>query len=105
MRADGLADLDAPLERQRLFAAADLSGVQLQAIEERNRVVPPVNAVRKDLESVGVLVQPVGQIIQIIAAADFPYHGACTGLALYLEAQPRSTDLSLLRGSMPSRYT
>ena len=88
MRADGLADLDAPLERHHLFAAADLPGVQLQTIEERNRVVPPVNAVRKDLEPVGVLVQPVGQIIKIIAAADFPYHGACTGLALYLKAQP-----------------
>ena len=88
MRADGLADLDAPLEHHHLFAAADLPCVQLQTIEERNRVVPPVNAVRKDLEPVSVLVQPVGQIVQIIAAADFPYHGACADLALYLEAQP-----------------
>ena len=93
MRADGLADLDAPLERHHLFAAADLSGVQFQAIEERNRVVPPVNAVRKDFEPVGVLIQSIRQIVQIIVAVDFPYHGACTGLALYLKAQPRSGGL------------
>ena len=94
--ADGLPDLDPPLEGGHLLVALDLSGVEFQTIQESDRVVPTVNAVGQDHIAVGVLLQTVGQRKEVIPAADFLDHSLGSGCPLDLEAQTGSGSLVLV---------
>lgn len=87
MGTDGLPDLNPALQGCHLLVAANLSSVEFEAIEEGDRVVPPIDAVRQNHKAVGVFVQLAGEGVQVVAALHLAHHGAGAGLALYLKTQ------------------
>ena len=96
MGTDGLSDLDPALQGCHLLVAADLPGVEFEAVEKSDRVVPPIDAVRQNHKAVGVFVQLAGESVQVVAALHLAHHGAGTGLALNLKTQAGRGGLVLV---------
>ena len=63
MGANSLPNLDSPLESGHLFVTLNLSGIELQSIQESDRVVPTIDV--GDNVAVIIFLQAVGLIQQV----------------------------------------
>lgn len=87
MGTDRLTNLDTPLERYQLLIAADLTGVDFQAVQERDGIIAAVNAVWQDPITVSIFSQPLRKFIQAVTARNFPYYRPRSRCAFDLEAE------------------